>query len=79
MDLPVAFTLNNGVVVPAVGIGTFQGESGNSKVKEAVKLALSLGYRHIDGAAAYGNEKEIGEAIRDSGIPRKDIFITSKL
>ncbi|KAK3904932.1 NADP-dependent oxidoreductase domain-containing protein [Staphylotrichum tortipilum] len=79
MELPTIFTLNNGLTVPSVGIGTFQGESDNSKVKEAVKLALSLGYRHIDGANAYGNEKEIGEAIKKSGIPREEIFVTSKL
>jgi diketogulonate reductase-like aldo/keto reductase len=79
MDLPTTFTLNNGWKVPAVGIGTFQGESGNSKVKDAVKLALKLGYRHIDGANAYGNEKEIGEAIKESGIPREELFVTSKL
>ena len=79
MDLPSYFTLNNGHKVPALGLGTFQGTSGNSKVKEAVKLALKLGYRHIDGANAYGNEKEIGEAIKESGIPREEIFVTSKL
>lgn len=77
--LPEFFTLNNGTKVPAVGLGTFQGEGGNSKVKDAVKLALRLGYRHIDGANAYGNEKEIGEAIRESGIPREEIYVTSKL
>jgi alcohol dehydrogenase (NADP+) len=44
-----------------------------------VKLALQLGYRHIDGASAYGNEREIGEAIKESGIPREEIFVTSKL
>lgn len=52
---------------------------GNSKVLEAVKRALQLGYRHIDGASEYGNEKDIGEAIKQSGIPRKEIFVTSKL
>jgi diketogulonate reductase-like aldo/keto reductase len=79
MDLPTTFTLNNGWKVPAVGLGTFQSESDNSKVKDAVKLALKLGYRHIDGANAYGNEKEIGEAIKESGVPRGEIFVTSKL
>jgi alcohol dehydrogenase (NADP+) len=62
-----------------VGLGTFQGENGNSLVKEAVSAALKLGYRHIDGASAYGNEKEIGEAIAESGIPREELFVTSKL
>ncbi|RFU79590.1 aldo-keto reductase [Trichoderma arundinaceum] len=79
MNLPTRFSLNNGKHVPAVGLGTFQGDEGNSGVKDAVKLALQLGYRHIDGASAYGNEKEIGEAIRESGIPRHEIFVTSKL
>jgi diketogulonate reductase-like aldo/keto reductase len=79
MALPTTFTLNNGMKVPAVGLGTFQGENSNSKVKDAVKLALKLGYRHIDGAHAYGNETEIGQGIRESGVPREDIFVTSKL
>lgn len=79
MDLPISLPLNNGHEVPAVGLGTFQGDSGNSEVKAAVTTALKLGYRHIDAAKAYGNEKEIGEAIRDSGIPREQIFVTSKL
>lgn len=79
MALPTSFTLNNGRKIPAVGLGTFQGDDGNSKVKDAVKLALRLGYRHIDGAMAYGNEKEIGEALKESGIPREEIFVTSKL
>lgn len=79
MDLPEAFVLNNGCNVPAIGLGTFQGEEGNSLVKDAVKLALAQGYRHIDGAYDYGNEKEIGEAIKESGIPRQEIFVTSKL
>ncbi|EGR49595.1 uncharacterized protein TRIREDRAFT_106493 [Trichoderma reesei QM6a] len=65
--------------LPAIGLGTFQGDEGNSKVKEAVKTALQLGYRHIDGASAYGNEREIGEAIKEIGIPRNEIFVTSKL
>ncbi|KAK5631743.1 hypothetical protein RRF57_007457 [Xylaria bambusicola] len=60
-------------------LGTFQSDESNSKAKEAVKLALSLGYRHIDGAVAYGNEREIGQAIKESGVPREDIFVTSKL
>ena len=65
--------------IPSVGLGTFQGDDGNSKVKDAVKLALQLGYRHIDGAMAYGNEKEIGEALRESGIAREDLFVTYEL
>ncbi|KAL2114388.1 hypothetical protein VUR80DRAFT_8078 [Thermomyces stellatus] len=79
MALPAYFTLNNGHKIPSVGLGTFQGNDGNSRVKDAVKLALQLGYRHIDGARAYGNEKEIGEALKESGIPREELFVTSKL
>lgn len=79
MGLPKFFTLNNGEKVPSIGLGTFQGNEGNSKVKEAVKLALKIGYRHIDGATAYGNEREIGEAIKESGIPREEIYVTTKL
>ncbi|GKZ83446.1 hypothetical protein AnigIFM56816_008539 [Aspergillus niger] len=64
---------------PAVGFGTFQGDAGNRGVKETVLQALRCGYRHIDTAAAYGNEKEVGEAIKESGIPREEIIVTTKL
>ncbi|KAK7991738.1 hypothetical protein PG988_000532 [Apiospora saccharicola] len=79
MTLPQYFTLINGENIPAIAPGTFQSDDGNSKVTAAVKLALDLGYRHIDGAAAYGNEKEIGLGIRESNVPRSQIFVTSKL
>lgn len=79
MALPTHYTLNIGVSVPAIGLGTFQSADGNSKVKDAVLSALKTGYRMIDGANAYGNEKEIGEAIKESGIPREEIFVISKL
>ncbi|KAH8807664.1 NADP-dependent oxidoreductase domain-containing protein [Xylogone sp. PMI_703] len=72
------FRLANGSL-PAVGLGTFQGDEGNSKVKDAVLSALKLGYRHIDTAMAYGNEHEIGEAIKESGIQRDKLFVTTKL
>jgi len=68
-----------GCFIPAVGLGTFQGDDGNSLVKQTVAAALRKGYRHIDTAAAYGNEKEVGEAIKESGIPRNEIYITTKL
>ena len=67
------------VSLPAVGFGTFQSEEGNGKVKEAVLAALRNGSRHIDTALAYGNEREVGEAIKESGIPRAEIFVTTKL
>ncbi|MCJ1316179.1 hypothetical protein MMC15_001499 [Xylographa vitiligo] len=74
-----SFMLNNGRSIPAVGLGTFQGEGDNSEVKEIVLAALQKGYRHIDTASAYGNERDVGLAIRESGIPREEIFITTKL
>lgn len=72
------YTLNNGVKIPVVGFGTWQSADGN-EAYNSVKAALEAGYRHIDTAAAYGNEDSVGKAIKDSGIPRQDIFLTSKL
>jgi glycerol 2-dehydrogenase (NADP+) len=78
-DVP-CLKLNNGVSMPAVGIGCWMGRVGDGNhVKTMVKRALELGYRHIDTAANYGNEKSVGEALRESNIPRKDIFLTTKL
>lgn len=72
---------NNGDEMPAIGLGTWK--SGKGEVKEAVKSALESGYRHIDCAATYGNEAEIGEAFSetfsDGKIKRKDVWVTSKL
>ena len=72
------FTLNDGNKIPAVGFGTFQIPADGSTYK-AVKKALELGIRHIDTAAAYFNEAEVGQAVKDSGIKRDDVWITSKL
>lgn len=72
------YTLENGVTIPKVGFGTWQIPSGDTTYN-AVSAALKAGYRHIDTAAAYRNEASVGKAVRDSGIPRKDIFVTSKL
>ncbi|MCM1304917.1 MAG: aldo/keto reductase [Butyrivibrio sp.] len=72
------FTLSNGVRIPAVGFGTWQIPDGCA-AKSAVRMAISSGYTHIDGAAAYGNEKSVGEGIRLSGISREQLFVTSKL
>ncbi|KAK7203569.1 Aldo/keto reductase [Myxozyma melibiosi] len=69
--------LNTGVSIPALGLGTWQ--SAPNEVYEAVLTALKTGYRHIDTAYAYENEAEVGKAIRDSGIPREEIFLTTKL
>ena len=71
-------TLNDGVKIPAIGFGVFMIPADGSTYK-AVREALDVGYRHIDTATAYFNEEEVGKAVRDSGIPREEIFITSKL
>jgi diketogulonate reductase-like aldo/keto reductase len=71
------FTLNNGVEMPTVGFGVFQTPS--EQTRSAVDAALATGYRHIDTAAAYGNERQVGEAIRDSGVDRADVFIETKI
>ncbi|RAK95380.1 uncharacterized protein BO80DRAFT_368900 [Aspergillus ibericus CBS 121593] len=63
----------------SVGLGTFRGDAGNASVKETVLNALRCGYRHIDNASAYGNEQDVGEAIKESGIPREEIIVTTKL
>lgn len=70
--------LNNGSEIPYLGFGTYQ-LLPDSKAKEAVLTAFEAGYRHIDTASVYGNEAGVGEAVRESGIPRKDIFITTKV
>lgn len=70
--------LNDGNKIPAIGFGVFLIEN-NGPTYEAVLTALKDGYRHIDTAAAYFNEEDVGRAVRDSGIPREEIFITSKL
>jgi diketogulonate reductase-like aldo/keto reductase len=77
-SLTSTYRLSNGVEIPCVGFGTWQAEDGD-QAYDAVKAALAAGYRHIDTAAAYGNEESVGKAVRDSGIPREEIFITSKL
>ncbi|CAH0050426.1 unnamed protein product [Clonostachys solani] len=71
------FKLNNGNLIPAVGLGTWQ--SADSLTRDAVSYALQHGYRHIDTALNYQNEKEVGEGIRMSGVPREDIWVTTKL
>ena len=72
-----ALTLNNGVTMPALGLGVFQ--SPTEETTAAVEAALRDGYRHIDTAAAYGNEREVGEAIRASGLDRSEVFIETKI
>jgi 2,5-diketo-D-gluconate reductase A len=70
-------TLNNGVVLPSLGFGVYQ--TPPEQTVPAVQTALEVGYRHIDTAAAYGNEREVGEAIRRSGIDRDEVFIETKV
>jgi 2,5-diketo-D-gluconate reductase A len=72
-----SITLNNGVDIPQLGFGTYQIPP--RETKGAVLTALEAGYRHIDTAQMYGNEREVGEAVRESGLSRSDVFVTSKL
>ncbi len=78
MSLTDTYTLNNGVKIPVVGFGTWQTPDGNI-AESSVLAALKAGYRHIDTAAAYGNQESVGRGIRKSGIPRDEIFVTTKL
>jgi diketogulonate reductase-like aldo/keto reductase len=70
-------TLNNGVEIPAVGFGVFQ--TPPEETRSAVEAALATGYRHIDTAAAYGNERQVGEAVTNSGVDRADVFLETKI
>jgi diketogulonate reductase-like aldo/keto reductase len=76
MSIPT-FTLKDGVEIPVLGFGVFQ--TAPEETIAAVEAALETGYRHIDTAAVYGNEREVGEAIRRSGLARDDIFIETKV
>ncbi|GAA4219791.1 aldo/keto reductase [Actinocatenispora rupis] len=69
--------LNNGVTMPALGLGVFQ--SPPEETAAAVETALQVGYRHIDTAAAYGNERQVGEGIRRSGVDRSEVFVETKV
>src|SRR5215203_68067 len=70
-------TLNNGVVMPALGLGVFQ--TPPDETRTAVTAALEAGYRHIDTAAAYGNERQVGEAVATSGLDRSEVFLETKI
>jgi 2,5-diketo-D-gluconate reductase A len=76
MSIP-SFTLNNGVQIPSIGLGVFQ--TPPDETVAAVTAALEIGYRHIDTAAAYGNERQVGEGIRRSGLDRSDVFVETKI
>jgi len=71
-------TLNNGLTMPWLGFGVFKVPEGE-EVENSIKSALETGYRHIDTAALYGNERGVGKAIRASGVPREEIFLTTKV
>lgn len=85
LPLPGSFRLHNNQSIPAVGLGTFQiadnnNINNNNIVEDVVFAALTKqGYRHVDTASAYGNEEYVGRAIRKSGIPREELFVTTKL
>ncbi len=78
LSLTTKLTLNNGVQIPTIGLGVYQIPLGE-QTENAVSWALEAGYRHIDTAAFYGNEKDVGRAIKKSGIPRNEIFVTTKV
>ena len=73
-----SYKLNDGRQIPVLGFGTWKAKDGE-EAYQAVKTALEVGYRHIDTAAIYQNEESVGKAIRDSGIPREELFVTTKL
>jgi 2,5-diketo-D-gluconate reductase A len=75
-DRPAA-RLDPGGAMPLVGLGTWQMRG--ARCQAAVRAALEVGYRHIDTATMYGNEREVGRAVRDSGVPREQVFVTTKL
>jgi Aldo/keto reductases, related to diketogulonate reductase len=77
MILKEKYTLSNGVEIPKIGLGTWMID--DDKVAQAVRTAIEIGYRHIDTAQGYMNERGVGEGIRSYGLPREDIFVTTKL
>lgn len=78
MNIRSTVTLNNGVQMPWLGFGVFQMDDG-AEVEQAVSKALEVGYRSIDTASTYGNERGVGKAIEASGLPREELFITTKV
>jgi diketogulonate reductase-like aldo/keto reductase len=78
MDLTSTVKLNNGVEIPWVGLGVFKSPPGK-ETEQAVRWALEIGYRHIDTAAFYRNESDVGRALKDSGVARETVFVTTKV
>ena len=70
--------LNSGQEMPVLGLGVFQTPAGKV-TREAVKFALKVGYRHVDTASVYGNEEDVGRGVKESGVPREKVFVTTKL
>ncbi|WP_423188882.1 aldo/keto reductase [Alkalibacterium sp. f15] len=77
MALTEGYQMNNGLTIPKLGFGTFQAQ--DQECKQAILWALEAGYRHIDTAQGYKNEEDVGEAVKESAVPREEIFITTKL
>ena len=78
LNIESTVKLNNNVRIPILGLGVYQTPPGRV-TQNAVKFALSVGYRHVDTARIYGNEADVGEAVRKSGVPREQLFVTTKL
>lgn len=78
LDLTTRIKLNNGTEIPIFGLGTYRAKAGE-ETEKAVLTALEVGYRHIDTAAIYGNEEDVGRALAKSEVPREEIFVTTKL
>ncbi len=78
LNIDTKIRLNNGIEIPQFGLGTYLNDNGRAAV-DSMLYALEIGYRHIDTAAMYNNEREVGQAIRESEIPRQDVFVTTKL
>jgi diketogulonate reductase-like aldo/keto reductase len=77
MILTETYTLSNGVQIPKLGLGTWFID--DDKAAQAVRDAVAIGYRNIDTAQAYGNERGVGEGVRTSGVPREGLFVSTKL
>ncbi len=75
--MTVTVPLNDGNAIPILGLGVYQ--ANGREAYDAVRHALDVGYRHVDTAAMYGNEEQVGEAVRDSGLPREEVFVTTKV
>lgn len=78
LSIDTTLPLNNGIHIPIFGLGTFRSGRGR-ETQDAVRWALEAGYRHIDTAMIYGNEQDVGEGLRQSGVPREEVFITTKV